>query len=289
MVSFINPSRPNLLNRSHVRPSLVEAIGQTFILAYRESTEQLEFALQQEGLQCEVLRQVDRPQYRTYASIYRCMLNHQTAWQQAAQSPASTLIVEADFVPVVGFGQLPLPFNQAQPDVGLSWLYTCAPQLYSVTDEGFGEGFSTGLVAYVVTPAAAQALLGLVAEITEKHGTGYYNFDSDIDKFLRDRGFKNYIGFRNYGEHGGKPNPEHRRNRMSGIHRADVLYGKLAFSPAYTEVAKPMLYFWFARIQARSKGAGRLLLGKFLRIKVIRESSVPLRLIGFAIWRQLVL
>lgn len=288
MVSSIDPSRPNVLNHSRLLPSLVEAIGQTFILAYREATELLETTLRQEGLQCEVLRQVEHPEYRAYASIYRCMLNHQTAWQQAAQSTQPTLIVEADFVPVVGFGQLLLPFNQAQPDVGISWLYTCAPQLYSVTSEGFGEGFSTGLVAYVVTPAAAQALVDLVTEITEKYGTGYYNFDSDIDKFLRDRNFKNYISFRNYGEHGGKPNPEHRRNQMSGIHRADVLYSKLAFPPAYTEVASPVLSFWLARSQARSKGIARLLLGKFLRMKVIRESSVPLRLIGFAIRRHLV-
>jgi hypothetical protein len=289
MVSSIDPSRFNLLNRNQPRPCLAETIGQTFILAYRESTELLEATLRQEGLECEVLRQIDRPEYRGYASIYRCMLNHQTAWRQAAQFPHPTLIVEADFVPVVGLGQLPLPFNQAQPDVGISWLYTCAPQLYSVTTEGFGEGFSTGLVAYIVTPAAAQTLVDLVAEITEKYGTGYYNFDSDIDGFLRNRGFKNYIGFRNYGEHGGKPNPEHRRHQMSGIHRADVLYGKLAFPPAYTEVAKPRLYFWRARIQARSKGLGRLLLGKFLRIKVVRESSIPRRLISFAIRRQLAL
>lgn len=288
MVSFIDPSRPNLLNHNS-RLSLAEAIGQTFILAYRESTDLLESTLRQESLQCEVLRQIDCPEYRAYASIYRCMLNHQTAWQQAARSLQPTLIIEADFVPVIGFGQLPLPFNLAQPDVGITWLYTCAPQLYSVTAEGFGEGFSTGLVAYVVTPAAAQALIDLVAEITKKYGTGYYNFDSYIDEFLRNRGFKNYIGFRNYGEHGGKPNPEHRRNRMSGIHRADVLYGKLAFSPAYTEAAQPLLHYWLARIQARSKGIGRLLLGKFLRIKVIRESSVPLRLINFAIRRQLML
>ncbi len=289
MVSSIDSSRPNLLNPDHSRPNLVEAIGQTFILAYRESTELLEATLHQEGLQGEVLRQIDCPEYQTYASIYRCMLNHQTAWQRAAQSPQPTLIMEADFVPVMGFGQLPLPFSLAQPDVGISWLYTCAPQLYSVTVEGFGEGFSTGLVAYVLTPTAAQALIDLVTEITEAHGTGYYNFDSHIDEFLRKRGFRNYISFRNYGEHGGRPNPEHRRNRMSGIHRADVLYGKLAFTPAYAEVSQPLLCLWLARLQARSKGIARLLLGKFLRLKVIRESSVPLRLISFAIRRQFVL
>lgn len=276
------------LDYSRLQPSLADAIGQTFILSYRESTELLETTLRQEGLPCQVLRQIDRPEYRAYASIYRCMLNHQTAWRLAAQSTQPTLIVEADFVPVVGFGQLPLPFNMAQLNVGIAWLYTCAPQLYSVTSEGFGEGFSTGLVAYVVTPAAAQTLVDLVAEITETHGTGYYNFDSDIDSFLRIRNFKNYIGFRNYGEHGGRPNPEHRRHQMSGIHRADVLYCKLSFTPIYAEGAKSFP-LWMARVQARSKGIARLLLGKFLRIKVLKESSVPLRLLSFAIRRQLTL
>lgn len=288
-MSFINLLRPNLSDRNSPHPSLEATVGQTFILAYRESTQLLADTLQQEGLPCEVIRQTDRPEYETYASIYRCMLNHQTAWQRAAQSPHPTLVVEADFVPVVGLGQLPLPFSLTQPDVGIGWLYTCAPQLYSVTAEGFGEGFSTGLVAYVLTPAAAQALTHLVAEITENHGTDYYNFDSQIDSFLRRHGFKNYIGFRNYGEHGGRPNPEHRRNRMSGTHRADVLYGKLAFTPVYADLGKTSLSLWFARVQARCKGIARLLLGKFLRIKVMRESSVPLRLLSFAIRRQLVL
>jgi hypothetical protein len=271
------------------RPSLTNTIGQTYILAYKELTQPLENALSQSGLPAEVLRQTDRPEYQPYAAIYRCMLNHHQAWQRAAQSNRPSLIVEADFVPVMGLGQLPLPFQPDQPNVGMAWLYTCASQLYSVTSTGFGEGFSTGLVAYVLTPQAALALCDFVDQITQAHGTGYFTFDSEIDCFLRVRGFKNYIGFRNYGEHGGKPNPEHRRHQMSGIHRADVLYGKLAFMPAYAASEPwPQLAFWFARGQARCKGLGRLLLGKFLRRKVVQNSSTPLRLLRFALRRHLV-
>ncbi len=269
--------------RNSVSQPLVQTIGQTFILAYRESTDQLAAALTAEGLICEVLRQRDLPEYQGYASIYRCMLNHQQAWIRAASITSPTLIVEADFVPVVGLGQLPLPFQAHQQNAGISWLYTCAPQLYSVSADGFGEGFSTGLVAYVVTPLAAAALCEMVAEITRTHGTGYVNFDSEIDKYLRAKGFKNYIPFRNYGEHGGVPNPEHRRNGMSGIHRADVLYGQLAFAPAYAAAESTPL----ARLQARTKGLARLLLGKFLRLKVLRTSSSPLRMLRFAIGRQI--
>jgi hypothetical protein len=265
-------------------PTLTQAIGQTFILAYRESTEQLDSTLSADGLICEVLRQHDQPDYQGYASIYRCMLNHQQAWMRAAAASLPTLVVEADFVPVVGFGQLPLPFALNQPDVGICWLYSCAPQLYSVSPDGFGEGFSTGLVAYIVTPQAGAALCEMVAEVTRLYGTGYSNFDSTIDRYLRAKSLKNYIPFRNYGEHGGIPNPEHRRNGLSGIHRADVLYGPLAFTPAYAEAAPASKIS--ARIQARTKGLARLLLGKFLRLKVLKNSSSPLRLLRFAVGRQ---
>jgi hypothetical protein len=282
----------------HSPLKLVDAIGKAYIVAYREDTAELEQAIAASGFDCEVLRQPDQPEYATYAAIYRCMLNHQRAWQQAAIASQPTLIMEADFVPVQNIGQLPLPFdlNQEndlnQSNVGIAWLYTCAPQIYSVTAAGFVEGFSTALVAYVLTPNGAEALCGLVEEITRSHGTGYYNFDSEIDRFLLDRGFKNYIGFRNYGEHGGRSNPEHRRNGMSGIHRSDVLYGKLAFMPQYAiapshSTSQPTENFIWARLQARTKGIGRLLSGKLLRPGIVRNSTVPLRLVRTAIHRQL--
>lgn len=266
---------------------LIDHVSRVLIVAYKESTIQLEQVLSAEGFESELLRQEDRPEYQEYASIYRCMLNHSRAWAIAAQSATPTLILEADFVPVIGLGQLPFPFRPDQPDAGIAWLYTCAPQLYSVSQDGFAEGFSTGLVAYIITPSGAQVLLGFVEEITQKYGTGYVNFDSKIDGFLRSRHFKNYIGFRNYGEHGGASNPEHRRHGMSGIHRADVLSGRLAFLPAYATADRwSHVGYLRARAIARLRGIGRFLRGRFLRIKIIRTSSVPLRLIRFAICRQ---
>lgn len=273
-------------------PKLIDSLEKVVIVAYREDTQQLEDFFRQESLICEVNRQQDTPAAQHYAAIHRCMLNHAEVWKKAATYRKPTLIVEADFVPVRHLGTLPLPFDADQTNVGMAWVYTCAPQLYSVSPEGFLEGFSTALVAYIVTPQGAQALCDFVPEITAKHGTGYYNFDSDIDKFLRQRGFKNYIPFRNYGEHGGKSNPEHRRNGMSGIHRADVLYHPLAFLPIYATADRshPLDRAWTfftARLQARIKGLGRLLLGKFLRPKVVRLSRTPLRLLRSALLRQL--
>ena len=283
---------------------LVDQIDRVLIIAYRESTTQLETSLRREGFVCEVVRQGDEPEYRDCAAIYRCMLNHRSAWKRAAQAEKPTLIVEADFVPVLGLAQLPLPFNVEQPQVGIAWVYTCAPQIYNVSPEGYAEGFSTALVAYILTPQGAKSLCGLgqdgleeglvekglVEEVTAAHGRGYYNFDSDIDKFLRKRGFKNYVPFRNYGEHGGRSNPEHRHNGMSGIHRADVLYGRLAFLPPYAgDRADRYFKFIQARLQARLKGIGRLLLGKFVRLKILKGSQVRDRLLKFALYRHVAL
>lgn len=268
---------------------LAQAIGQTYIIAYREDTDQLTSALNQTGLSCEVLRQQDCPEYQHYSASYRCFLNQQQAWLRAAQSDRPTLIMEADFVPVVELGQLPLPFDLNQPNVGICWLYTCAPQIYSVSATGFARGFSTGLVAYILTPKAAQALCEL-AQLLPPPSSSYTTFDSQIDRFLGERQFQNFIPFRNYGEHGGKSNPEHRRNGLSGNHQADVLWDRLAFLPAYAATAPfPQLTYVWVRSQARLKGVIRLLIGKFLRPQVLQGSSVPERLIGFALGRQLTL
>lgn len=284
--SVLSVKMPQSLKQSR-GDRLIDHIGRVLIIAYRESTLQLEAAFAREGIPCEVVRQEDNPDYQGYAAIYRCMLNHLRAWTFAAQQELPTLIVEADFVPVVGLAQLPLPFNPEQSNVGISWLYTCAPQIYSISPQGYAEGFSTALVAYIVTPQGAASLCGLANQITVQHGTGYYNFDSEIDKYLRIRGFKNYIPFRNYGEHGGRSNPEHRHNGMSGIHRADVLFGKLAFLPDYA-IGKNQAFFLFkARLRARIKGIGRLLTGRFLRWKIVRQSSTPNRLFQFALQRHL--
>ena len=98
---------------------LKNRVGNVFVIAYQEPTDALETALSAEGFQHQLLRQSDTAESQTYAAIYRCMLNHQRAWQQAAKATQPSLIVEADFVPVVGMGNLPLPFNPMQSMLGL--------------------------------------------------------------------------------------------------------------------------------------------------------------------------
>lgn len=268
---------------------LVEHISKVLIIAYQESTQELEKLLTSEGFEIEILRQEAKPEYKNFSRSYLCLMNHQRAWEKATQEAQPTMIIEADFVPVVGFGELTLPFNPNQSDVGISWLYTCAPQLYHVSNDGYAEGFSTSAVAYIVTPKSACYLLELAAEIREKVGvTNYSSWDSTIDSFLRQKKLKNYIPWRNYGEHGGLPNLEHYQNKLSRTHRADVLYGKLAFMPLYA-VGQNNVYlkFFWVRLWARVKGIARLLTGRFLRVKVLQGSSFPVRLLRFAILRQI--
>ncbi|MFB2936527.1 LPS biosynthesis glycosyltransferase [Aerosakkonemataceae cyanobacterium BLCC-F154] len=287
MVSMnaIAPS-PSNLDGSH---QLVDSIGKIFIIAHKEPTQLLEESLTKENFQYEVIRQEHKPEYQTYSRSYLCLMNHRHAWEKAIQENKPTLIIEADFVPVIGFGKLPLPFNPHQSNVGISWLYTCAAQVYSVSNEGYAEGFSTSMVAYIITPQSAKYLIELAAEINEEYGTNAYSsWDSDIDKILRKKGLRNYIPFRNYGEHGGLPNLEHYQNGLSKTHRADVLYGKLAFLPFYAcEERGGKEKLLIVRIKARFKGIARLLLGKFLRIPIIQDSSTPARLISFAVRRHL--
>lgn len=281
-------THPSVPQSSAIAYPLIDHLDGVLIIAYKEDTTELETAIRQEGFAYEVLRQEDNPAYKGFASIYRCMLNHSTAWAKIATAEKPMLVIEADFVPVMGLAQLPMPFDPNQTKAGISWLYTCAPQIYSVSKEGYAEGYSSSAVAYILTPAGGKALAGFVDDITQKYGTGYVNFDSEIDTYLRQRGLKNFVPFRNYGEHGGISNPEHRKNGMSGIHRADVLYGQLAFLPPYAVVEPPLRVPLFqARLMARLKGLARLVTGRFLRPKIVRSSSVPLRLVSFAIRRHL--
>jgi len=275
-------------NKTFDSLQLADVIGRAFIIAYKEPTQLLETTLNKEGLQCEVLRQQQQPQYRNFSPSYLCLLNHLRAWKIAAMEERPTLIVEADFVPVVGFANLPLPFNPYQTDVGMCWLYTCASQIYSISADGYAEGFSVSTVAYIVTPQGAEKLIKFAKEMMQKSSPNAYStWDAHLDNFLRQQKLKNYIPFRNYGEHGGLPNLEHSRHGLSKTHRADVLYNQLAFMPIYAS-KEGVDYFKFlsVRFQARLKGIARLITGKFLRLPVIKRSRLPFKLANFAIRRQ---
>ncbi len=271
--------------------TLIDCIAQTFIIAYKEPTEQLTATLSDYGCQCTVLRQVHQPGYETYSPSFLCLLNHRSAWELALRSEKPTLIVEADFVPVKNFAELPPPFNPADDKIGIAWLYTCAAQVYNVSDT-YAQGYSTSMVAYVVTAQSARLLIDLAAQVEKDPGPRAYSpWDSGIEYYLRDKNLHNYVPFRNYGEHGGLPNPEHGRNKLSKAHRADVLYGKLAFAPMYAEVGGQVnRWAWMkGRAYGRIKGFGRLLLLKYLRGEVVKKSAQGSDLVKWAIARQITL
>ncbi|BAY18477.1 hypothetical protein NIES21_43240 [Anabaenopsis circularis NIES-21] len=276
-------------NKTFTSLQIADVIGQAFIIAYKEQTNLLESTLIKEGLQCEVLRQKHQPEYKNFSPSYLCLLNHLSAWKLAARETQPTLIVEADFVPVVGLGKLPLPFNPYQTNVGMCWLYTCASQIYSISADGYAEGSSVSTVAYIVTPQGADKLIKFAEELIQQSDPNAYStWDTYLDNFLRHHHLKNYIPFRNYGEHGGLPNLEHSRHGLSKTHRADVLYNQLAFMPMYaSKTGVDYFNFFLVRLQARIKGIARLLTGKFLRLPVLKRSRVPARLANFAIRRQL--
>lgn len=233
------PNQSQSVNEAKNSNLMGDRLGKTFIIAYKEDTDELESTLKKEGLDVRVMRQQHQPEYKEYSPSYLCLLNHRSVWEIAKNETQPTLIVEADFVPVIGLGKLPVPFNLNVKNVGISWIYLCAPQIYTVDDGGYAEGFSTSMVAYILTPKAAEYLIELAEETTKNPGpTAYSSWDSEVEKFFRERKLKNYVSFRNYGEHGGKPNLEHHQRGLSKVHRADVLYGKLAFMPLYVDRKK---------------------------------------------------
>lgn len=268
-----------------------DAIAKALIIAYKENTQLLTDSLVAQGVDCQVVRQQHQPEYKDYSPSYLCLLNHCEAWRQVIELDKPMLICEADFVPVRNLSTLPMPYDPARLDVGIAWLYTCAPQIYSVSPERYATGFSTSMVAYILTPAGARKLVELASQIAHHPGpTQYSAWDSEIEEFLRKRGLNGYVPWRNYGEHGGRPNPEHKKAGLSPAHRADVLHGQLAFTPIYAESQqRPGLHVLFSRAKARTKGLGRLLLGKYLRSPVLSGSTTPLRMLRFAIGRQFTL
>ncbi|MGF1459634.1 MAG: LPS biosynthesis glycosyltransferase [Leptolyngbyaceae cyanobacterium] len=271
--------------------SLKSKVNQAFIIAHQESTHKLEACLKQEGFHPKVLKQVHKREYNDYSQSYLCLLNHCNAWQHILTTNEPALICEADFVPVENFGNLPAPWDTSSPDVGLAWLYTCAPQIYSVPAPDYAVGFSTSLVAYVLMPAGAQYLLKIAELVKQVPGpTRYCAWDSTIEWHLREHNLECYLPWRNYGEHGGKPNPEHKRAGLNRVHRADVLSGRLAFTPLYAAADKyPAVHIILSRMMARIRGIGRLLLGRYLRPEVLSGSNYRSDMLKFAITRQLTL
>jgi hypothetical protein len=233
-------------------PALRDVITQTIILAHKEDTTQLEQALRKEAFAPQVLRPTYTKQELAYSRTIRCLLNHNSAWTLAREAAGFTLVMEADFVPCVGFGALPLPFEPSACG-GTAWafLYAGGPRFFHTRSDGSLPGHSACPVAYVISPCVGGWLTDYTREefIRNPDLTQYSLWDTQFQWHLMGKGATCFMPWRQYGEHGGLSNPEHqsagigvaKRIRWLGRfglgrnHHADVLYAPLQFLPLYAQ------------------------------------------------------
>ena len=267
--------------------TLQSASSGVVIVAHNEDTTTLRDTLLAEGFSVDEVRGSYTQEQLRYSAIMRCLVNHANAWRIAAQRDRPTIIVEADFVPVKGFGGLPLPTPPERVGNSLTYLYSIAPQIWDLASSQCARGHSGGMVALLVPPNVASALLQFFSEEVEAVPVGAYSaFDAKVGYWLKARGFESYIPYRHYGEHGGIPNPEHARSGLGRPHQADALQGKLAFLPMYARGS--ILKYWTIRGRARIWGIIRLVCGRYLAWHDFRRAD-PIPMIRFALGRHLLL
>jgi hypothetical protein len=267
-------------------PTLREASSGVIIVAHNENTIQLRQALQAEGFMVDEVRGPYTPEQTRYSAIMRCFVNHANAWRLAALREQPTIVVEADFVPVRGFGRLPAPMVPGRADTFLGYLYACGPQVWDLARPDLARGHAGGMVALLIPPKVAALLLEFFEEEIAVNPLGYYSpFDSKVGFWLKARGVESYLTYRHYGEHGGIPNAEHARAGLGRPHQADVLQGELAFLPMYAYGSRMKL--WSRRARARAWGMLRLLCGRYLAWHDYKRSHAR-RILRFAVGRFLI-
>lgn len=264
---------------SDVFPALKSIVREAIILAYKEDTSRLENAFRAEGLHPRVLRPSYSEQELNYSRTIRCLLNHGEAWRLSGMSEGYTLIVEADFVPCVGFGKLSLPFDpDARGAKAWAFLYTGGQRVLKRYEDGSLQGHAACPVAYVVSKTVGNLLCEYLKEelIRHKDLQQYSLWDTNFQWHLMGKGAACFMPWRQFGEHGGIPNPEHksagiglshripwlRHIGMAGNHHADVLAARLSFLPAYAKGSR--LRFIKTRIEAKLIGFLKLCSGKMV-------------------------
>ncbi len=264
---------------------LTESCGsESIIVAHKEDTSSLERSLQEEGFGVQVIRTEYSQQELAFSAIIRCLITHSCAWKVAARRNAPTVILEADFVPSKGFGSMPVPIPASRAQNSLGYLYACGPQIWDIEDHRYARGHAGAMVALFVPAMVAGALLEFFDEQMAQNPRGeYVPWDAAVGYWLKKRGMESYIPYRQYGEHGGIQNPEHRVAGLGRQHRADVLNGDLCFMPAYAQGSRITLLR--TRLWARYWGIVRLLTGRFLAWHDLRRSQKR-EMLRFVIGRQ---
>jgi len=237
-----------------------------------------------EGIQVQVVRGPYSKEQQSYSAIYRCLVNHANAWRMVVKSETLSIIVEADFVPVLGFGKLPLPVPVDRLDSSLIYLYACGPQFWDMPSSSkCARGHAGGMVAYVISPTVATMMLDFFEEQCTANPSGAYApWDAGVGYWLKARGVESYLSYRQYGEHGGIANPEHSKSGLGRPHQADTLTGPLAFLPFYA--CGSFATFLTVRLRARMWGWVRLLAGRSLAWHDLVRTK-PIRMFSFVAGR----
>ena len=208
--------------KPHNAPSLRTIVASAIIIAHEEDTTQLRKALSLEGFDCTELRGPYTDEQLEYPSSIRCLINHSHAWRRVAAGKDYVLVVEADFVPVRGFGDLPLPFVPDPEQKAMAWLYSVGPVIYHVDRHGGIYGHNAGTVAYVLNHEVANYWLSLYDRDMQHQDTQEYRLWEVYlpIKLRREKGVRCYIPYKMYGEHGGLSNPEHNMRKVRAWHEA---------------------------------------------------------------------
>lgn len=251
---------------------LNELVRHAVIIAGARDITQLEAALTAEGFQVVALHNKLSDAEKQYARIVRTLLGHQKAWMHCKAAGQAAIVVEDDFVPVRGMGSLPAPINPEQLDSAWAWLYCSAPRLRRVNAAFQGEGRCGAPVATIIAPALATHLVRFAeAQLAKIDRYKFWGWDGFVAKLMEAKGFVTYLPYRNYGEHGGLPNPEHRQRGFASSHYADVLWAPLHFLPEYAEGSR-LRYLGYRALGAL-KGWARLLSGRYLSVDALREMT----------------
>lgn len=266
---------------------LNQVCRQALVIAHKENTSPLVDSLAREGFSVLEVRGPYTPEQLHWSTISRCFVNHANSWRLVVERGVHSLIVEADFVPVVGFGLLPLPVPADLIHKSLAYLYAVGPQFWDLPPSpNCARGHAGGGVAYVISPAVACMMLDFFDEKCSANPSGaYYPWDSAVGYWLKARGIESFLPYRQYGEHGGIANPEHAKAGLGRPHQADALAGPLAFLPMYAQGS--VVSFLRVRLRARVWGWIRLLAGRTVALNGYRRFE-SLRMFGFAVGRLLV-
>jgi hypothetical protein len=284
MAELLSGSHCDTCGNGTVRALRLVSSG-AVIVAHKEDTVPLRRALLAEGFAVDEVRGPYTAEQLNFSAIMRCMVNHANAWRIAADRDRPTIVVEADFVPVKGFGDLPAPIPTKKFNDSIAYLYSVGPQVWDLAERNVARGHGGGAVALLIPQRVALLLMQFFEEELKANPLGEYSaFDTKIGYWLLERGINSFIPYRHYGEHGGIGNPEHVVAGLGRPHQADVLQGKLAFLPTYANGS--VLRFWKIRIRARLWGIARLLCGRFLAWHDFMRSD-RLQMIRFAVGRFL--